>query len=158
MSKEITRTLPTFLRPRLFLVRTPASIHTFPNGSLYCINIQTLRLTLPSRALVKKASNFEYITTNLQREVNIYGLSGVASAQCFRKMYEKIDDSTIALEWLDTTLAEVKYRPDMRTYSIINAVLKAEFTSCVILEDHKYVNTGRIPGLNELAFANYSRL
>ncbi|CAI7660722.1 unnamed protein product [Penicillium palitans] len=96
---------------------------------------------VPEWALVKKASNFEYITTNLQREVNIYGLSGVASAQCFRKMYEKIDDSTIALEWLDTTLAEVKYRPDMRTYSIINAVLKAEFTSCVILEDHKYVNT-----------------
>ena len=113
---------------------------------------------MPSRALVKKASNFEYITTNLQREVNIYGLPGVASAQCFRKMYEKIDDSTIALEWLDTTLAEVKYRPDIRTYSIINAVLKAAFTSCLILEDYKYVNTGRIPGLNELAFANYSRL
>jgi hypothetical protein len=158
LSKEITCTIPTFLRPRLFHARTLASTSKLLNGSLYCTShIQTLRLTLP-RALVKKASNFEDATVNLQREVNIYGLPGVASAVCFRKMYEKIDDSTIALEWLDTTLAEVKYRPDMRTYSIIKAVLKAALTSCVILEDHKYVNTGRIPGLNELAFTNYSRL
>lgn len=113
---------------------------------------------MPSRALVKKASNFEYITTNLQREVNIYGLPGVASAQCFRKMYEKIDDSTIALEWLDTTLAEVKYHPDMRIYSLIKTLLRAAFTSCVVLEDHKHVNTGRMSGLEELAFANYHRL
>jgi hypothetical protein len=159
LSKEITCTIPTFLRPRLLHVRTLASTSKLLNGSLYCTShIQTLRLTLPPRALIKKASNFEDATVNLQREVNIYGLPGVASAVCFRKMYEKIDDSTIALEWLDTTLAEVKYRPDMRTYSIIKAVLNAALTSCVILEDHKYVNTGRIPGLNELAFANYSRL
>lgn len=159
LSKEITCTIPTFLGPRLFHVRFLASTPKLPNGSLYCTShIQTLRLTLPPRALIKKASNFEHATVNLQREVNIYGLPDVASAKCFRKMYEKIDDSTIALEWLDTTLAEVTYRPDMRTYSIIKAVLKAVFTSCAILEGHKYVNTGRIPSLNELVFANYSRL
>ncbi|CRL23802.1 Serine/threonine-protein kinase DCLK [Penicillium camemberti] len=112
---------------------------------------------VPEWALVKKASNFEYITTNLQREVNIYGLPGVASAQCFRKMYEKIDDSTIALEWLDTTLAEVKYRPDIRTYSIINAVLKAAFTSCLILEDYKYVNTDYKPANILLSNINTNR-
>lgn len=158
LSKEITCTIPTFLGPRLFHVRFLASTAKLPTGSLYCTShIQTLRLTLPPRALIKNASNFEHATVNLQREVNIYGLPDVASAKCFRKMYEKIYDSTIALEWLDTTLAEVTYR-DMRTYSIIKAVLKTAFTSCVILEDYKYVNTGRIPGLNELAFANYSRL
>lgn len=108
--------------------------------------------------MIKKASNYEHAAKDLQREVEIYGLPGVASAGCFREMYEQIDDSTIALEWLDTTLAEVKYHPDMRIYRIIKSVLTAAFTSCVVLEDRKYVNTGRIPGPNELAFANYSRL
>ena len=72
-------------------------------------------------------------------------------------MYEKIDDSTIALEWLDTTLAEMKYRPEMRIYSVITAV-KAAFTSCIILGDQQHVNTGRILGLDELSFTDYSRL
>ncbi|KAJ6118792.1 hypothetical protein N7471_013412 [Penicillium samsonianum] len=100
---------------------------------------------VPKWAFIKRASNFEYATENLPREVKIYGLPGVASAECFRKMYEKIDDSTIALEWLDTTLAEVEYHPDMRIYSIIKSVLKAAFTSCVVLEDHKHVNTDYKP-------------
>ncbi|CAI7641828.1 unnamed protein product [Penicillium viridicatum] len=39
----------------------------------------------------------------------------------------------------------------MRTYSIIKAVLKAAFTSCVILEDHKYVNT--VVPVGELLYA-----
>ncbi|KAJ5795040.1 hypothetical protein N7457_001639 [Penicillium paradoxum] len=99
----------------------------------------------PKWALIKRASNIEYATENLQREVKIYGLPCVASAECFRKMYEKIDDSTIALEWLDTTLAEVEYHPGMRIYSIIKSVLKAAFTSCVVLEDHKHVNTDYKP-------------
>lgn len=111
-----------------------------------------------TRALIKKASNSEDATVDLQREVNIYGLPSVASAVCFRKMYEKIDESTIALEQLDTTLSEVKYHPDIGIYSIIKAFLKAALISYVILEDYKYVNTGRIPGLNQLALANYPRL
>lgn len=117
-----------------------------------------LRLTLSPRAVIKKVSTYEHIARNLQREVKTYGLPEVASAECFRKMYEKIDDSTIALEWLDTTLAEMKYRPEMRVYSVITAVLKAAFTSCVILEDQQHVNTGRILGLDELSFTDYSRL
>lgn len=76
-------------------------------------------------------------------------------------MYDAmIDDGTdgsvtyIALEWLDTTLAEVKYQPDSLTYALIKTVLKATLTSCVVLEDQKHVNTGTVPGLKELAFPN----
>lgn len=48
----------------------------------------------------------------------------------------------IALEWLDTTLAQLKYLPNMRTYAIIATFLKAVLESCVVLEIQKYVNTG----------------
>ncbi|KAJ6126017.1 hypothetical protein N7471_010510 [Penicillium samsonianum] len=97
---------------------------------------------VPKWALIKVASpSDENATKNMQREVLTYRLPGVASAKCFRKMYDVIDDSTIALEWLDTTLAEVEYHPDMRIYSLINTFLRAAFTSCVVLEDHKHVNT-----------------
>ncbi|KGO73366.1 hypothetical protein PITC_086540 [Penicillium italicum] len=97
---------------------------------------------VPRWALIKVASySDENATKNMRREVLTYRLPGVASAKCFRKMYDVIDDSTIALEWLDTTLAEVKYHPDMRIYSLIRTVLRAAFTSCVVLEDYKHVNT-----------------
>ncbi|KAJ9217141.1 hypothetical protein DTO166G4_1196 [Paecilomyces variotii] len=89
---------------------------------------------------------------NLDRERSTYHLPGVASAVCFRKMYDAmIDDGTdgsvtyIALEWLDTTLAEVKYQPDSLTYALIKTVLKATLTSCVVLEDQKRVNTDYKP-------------
>lgn len=60
-----------------------------------------------------------------------------------------INDSTIALEWLDTTLAELKYQPNViGTHSLIVAVLRAALTSCVVLGDSKYVNTGKVPILN----------
>lgn len=95
---------------------------------------------------------------NMVRERQTYLLPGVASAECFRKMYDVIDNNTIALEWLDTTLAEVKFHPDMRTYSLIIALLRPVLTSCVILEGHKRVNTGGVLGLGELASADYPRL
>jgi hypothetical protein len=103
-------------------------------------------LTRPFRALIKVAlPGDEIATKNMQREVLTYRLPDVASAECFRKMYDIIDDSTIALEWLDTTLAEMKYCPEMRIYSLIKSSLKAAFISCVILEDYEYVNIGRVP-------------
>ncbi|PGH01636.1 serine/threonine protein kinase [Polytolypa hystricis UAMH7299] len=71
---------------------------------------------------------------NLTRECQSYLLPGVASAACFRQLYDVVNDSTIALEWLDTTLAEVKYQPDMRTYTLIKTFLRAALTSCVVLE------------------------
>lgn len=96
------------------------------------------------RALIKVASPHDEIgTKNMQREVLTYCLPGLSSAKCFRKMYDIIDETAIALEWLDTTLAEVKYQPDMGI--LIKSVLEAALTSCVVLEGQKYVNTGRMP-------------
>jgi hypothetical protein len=59
-------------------------------------------------------------------------------------MYDVIDNHTIALEWLDTTLADVKYQPDMRTYGLIKTVLKETLTSCDVLDGQQCVNTGTI--------------
>lgn len=94
----------------------------------------------------------------MNRELRTYRLPGVTSTECFRKLHDVIDNSTIALEWLDTTLAEVKYEPDMCTYSLIRSVLRAVLNSCVTLQGHKYVNTGRATALEELVFADYPRL
>lgn len=131
-----------------------------PNGSLCCNNhIQTLTLNLPLSALIKVALPSDATAMeNMDRERQTYRLPGVASAECFRKMYDVIGNSTVALEWLDTTLAEVKYQPDMRTYSLITTFLRAVLTSCVVLEGHKCVNTGRVPCFEELATANCPRL
>ncbi|CAP97567.1 hypothetical protein PCH_Pc22g02790 [Penicillium rubens Wisconsin 54-1255] len=57
----------------------------------------------------------------------------VASAQCFRKMYDMIDESTIALEWLDTTLAELKYCPDMH-YKPVNILLSGIQTNAKVAD------------------------
>ncbi|CAI7573741.1 unnamed protein product [Penicillium glandicola] len=101
----------------------------------------------PKWAFIKRALLSDTTATlNLEREIHAYRLPGVASTQCFRKMYDEIDDSTIALEWLDTTLAELKYRPnDMGTHSLMISVIRAALTSCVILEGSKYVNTDYKP-------------
>ncbi|XHF99305.1 hypothetical protein AWENTII_002812 [Aspergillus wentii] len=100
----------------------------------------------PKWALIKAASPSDATTIqNMDRECQTYRLPGVVSAECFRKLYDVIDDSTIALEWLDTTLAEVKYQPNRCTYSLIKTVLKAALTSCVVLEGHQCVNTDYKP-------------
>ncbi|KAJ5202317.1 hypothetical protein N7449_004396 [Penicillium cf. viridicatum] len=85
---------------------------------------------VPEWALIKVAlPSDENATKNIQRKVLTYRLPGIASAKYFRKMYD-----------LDTTLADVKYHPNMRIYSLIKTFLRAAFTSCVVLEDHKHVN------------------
>lgn len=94
----------------------------------------------------------------MNQELRTYRLPGVTSTECFRKLYDVIDNDMIAMEWLDTTLAEVKYQPDMCTYSLITSVLRAVLTSCVTLECHKYVNTGRVTAPEELAFTDCPRL
>lgn len=94
----------------------------------------------------------------VDRECQTYRLPGVASAECFRRMYDGVDNSTIALEWLDTTLAEMRYQPGIRSHSLIATILREVLTSCVILEGHKYVNTGRVPDRGDLAPVNYPRL
>jgi hypothetical protein len=117
------------------------------------------RLTLPLRAMIKTASPQDTIATeNLRREYTSYRLPGVCSAACFRKMYDKIDDCTLAVECLDTTLAEVEYRPDMRTYALIKSCLGAALASSDILNCQGHVNTGAVYNLRESAFAYRSRL
>lgn len=53
-----------------------------------------------------------------------------------------INNNTIALEWLDTSLAEVEFLPDTRTYALIKEVLNTALVSCVVLDGQGYVNTG----------------
>lgn len=116
------------------------------NGSLYCCDyISVLELIHPTRAIIKKALPGDKIASkNLERECRSYRLPGVASATCFRELYDVIDSHTIALEWLDSTLADVKYQPNRRTYAIIKEVVKEALTSCVVLDRQQYVNTGEI--------------
>jgi hypothetical protein len=115
-----------------------------PNGSPYSAKSeQSHRLILSRRAIVKAALPTEPTTIeNIDRERTIYRLAGVSSAACFRQIYDVLHDNTIALEWLDTTLAEVTFQPNMRTYALIKALLKAALQSCIVLDNHGYVNTG----------------
>ncbi|KAL3477402.1 hypothetical protein BJX99DRAFT_269811 [Aspergillus californicus] len=84
-------------------------------------------LKIPKWAFIKVASPSDAIAMqNLDRERQTYQLP-----------------VTLALEWLDTTLAEVKYLPDIRTYSLIMTFLRAVLTSRV-LEDHKYIKPANI--------------
>lgn len=95
------------------------------------------------RAIIKKSlSEDEIATENLARECQAYGLPAVASATCFRSLYDVIDRHTIALEWLDTTLSSIAYCPSMRIYNIMRAVLKSALLSCDALTKHQHVNTG----------------
>ncbi|KAJ5493845.1 hypothetical protein N7463_009932 [Penicillium fimorum] len=82
---------------------------------------------------------------NIDRKIRVYSLPGVTSTRCFRKLYGVIDNSTIVLEWLDTTLAELRYKPnDIGTHSLIASVIRAAITSCVVLVGSKYLNIGNI--------------
>lgn len=120
-----------------------------PDTPKWLVGFQRLCLTQyftlihPSRAVIKKAlPGDEIASENVERECRSYRLPGVASATCFRQLYDVIDNHTIALEWLDPTLADVKYQPDTHTYAIIKAVIREALTSCVILDRQQYVNTG----------------
>ncbi|KAF2672887.1 hypothetical protein BT63DRAFT_450913 [Microthyrium microscopicum] len=106
----------------------------------------------PQWAFIKAASPSDTTATeNLERERQSYLLPGVASAACFRKLYNVFDNSIgstgtcIALEWLDTTLAEVKYLPGALNYAIIQSFLRAALSSCIVLENQKFVNTDYKP-------------
>ncbi|PYH46601.1 uncharacterized protein BP01DRAFT_338092 [Aspergillus saccharolyticus JOP 1030-1] len=102
--------------------------------------------TTPRWASIKVASPSDPISVqNLAREYQVYCLPAIASAKCFRTFYDLIDNKTIALEWLDTTLAEVEYQPTTYIYSLISEVLRALLQSCVILEALGFVNTDYKP-------------
>ena len=113
------------------------------------IPLSFARLILLLRAFIKAASPGDAIATeDMERERQSYLIPGIASAACVRKLYDVFDNSAgsagtcIALEWLDTTLARVKYLPDALTYAIIQSVLRAALSSCMVLENQRYVNTG----------------
>ncbi|KAA8611687.1 Serine/threonine-protein kinase DCLK [Pyrenophora tritici-repentis] len=92
--------------------------------------------------VIKTASSKnESAMSALGRKCATYRLPGVSSAPCFRKLYDEIDDCTLACEWLETTLGDLRYRPEMRIYAIIKACLNAALASCVVLDDQGYVNT-----------------
>ncbi|PGH03753.1 serine/threonine protein kinase [Blastomyces parvus] len=108
----------------------------------------------PRWAFIKMPSpEHEVSAKELQREHDIYRLPSVESAASFRKLYDVSSDSMdtgktdprriryAAFEWLDITLRDVEYHPDIHTYALIGAVLKATLASCAILEDKKLVNT-----------------
>lgn len=102
-------------------------------------------LTCLHRAIIKTASIDDGVAKeNLKRERQIYNLPGIASARCFRRMYDTFEDHSIALELLETTLANVKYQSNNQCYAIIKAVLKEKLTSCDVLAGQNYVNTGAI--------------
>ncbi|KAK0114848.1 hypothetical protein ONS96_013330 [Cadophora gregata f. sp. sojae] len=106
----------------------------------------------PQWAFIKAASPSDATATeNLERERRSYLIPGVASAACFRKLYDVFENSMggtgtcIALEWLDTTLSEVKYLPGAANYAIIQSVLRAALSSCIVLENQNFVNTDYKP-------------
>lgn len=100
-----------------------------PRWFIMCINrLQTLRLILYPRVIIKAASPDDTnAMENLNREIQSYLLPGVASAIYFRQLYDVMDNNTLALEWLDTTLAEVRYQPSMHAYTLTKTVLDAAF-------------------------------
>ncbi|KAK2748459.1 hypothetical protein FQN55_004399 [Onygenales sp. PD_40] len=128
-------------------------------------------LDAPQWAFIKTAApNDQHAKENLKRECESYLIPSIASGACFRKMYDVIGDPMnigngdggsvpyTAFEWLETTLADVQYRPSMSNYAIIRAVVKTVLRSCIILADRELVNTGRQPDLEGLASANQLRL
>lgn len=48
----------------------------------------------------------------------------------------------VSLEWLETTLSQVKYQSGKDAYVLVEKVLSAALHSCVVLESHDHVNTG----------------
>lgn len=122
-----------------------------PNGFLWYHHPRSATLILLLRAAIKAAvSSDTEGKDSLRSESSIYSLPGVASAACIRKLYEVLDFSMgehsgtcLALEWLDTTLAEVRYQPGAITYAIIQSLLRSALSSCTVLENNKVVNTGK---------------
>lgn len=120
-----------------------------PNGSSLSVPAKcehSLKLIPFPRAIIKTASpDDEMNVAALIREKNTYRLPGVSSALCYRKIYDEIDDNTVALEWLDLTLQNLKYQPHSLAYSLIMASMRASLASAAVLERQEYVNTGTVP-------------
>ncbi|OJD12621.1 hypothetical protein ACJ73_09319 [Blastomyces percursus] len=103
-------------------------------------------LDAPQWAFIKTAApNDPHAKENLKRERENYLLPSIASGACFRKMYDAIGDPTnignsdgggisyAAFEWLETTLADMEYRPGKCKYAIAKAIIETVLRSCIIL-------------------------
>ena len=101
VSKETERIYPPFLELKSFHVKLSSAV---PSGLSCWVNLLgNVRLTLLFRALIKGASpDNATAAENLDREYQSYCLPGVASAACFRKLYDVIrvrgSETCIALE------------------------------------------------------------
>lgn len=122
-----------------------------PNGSFLSVPAKcahSLKLIPFPRAIIKAASPDDELNVEaLGREKKTYRLPGVSSAPCYRKIYDEIDDNTVALEWLDGTLQDLKYQPQSLIYAIIKASMRASLASAAVIERQEYVNTGTVPAL-----------
>ncbi|KAL6705598.1 hypothetical protein ACN47E_006545 [Coniothyrium glycines] len=105
---------------------------------------------VPQWSFIKGASNDNTIAMeDLNRECQSYLLPGIATPSCFRKLYDVVDtvseaaasDRYMALEWLETTLAQVKYQPGKDIDVLVEKVLSATLHSCVVLDGYGLVNT-----------------
>ncbi|KAI1120585.1 kinase-like domain-containing protein [Nemania abortiva] len=108
----------------------------------------------PTWAVIKTAlPNDDVAQQNLRREYDTYRLLEVANSPYFRKMYDGIDNpnnfdtdatettSFLALEWLDSTLADLRYTDVMFNYSIMKAVIDTMLSSSGVLDGQVRVNT-----------------
>ncbi|OOF91832.1 hypothetical protein ASPCADRAFT_133908 [Aspergillus carbonarius ITEM 5010] len=104
--------------------------------------------TPPQWAVIKIPSPRQWHATGMtfmECERLAYSFADVNTSGYFRQLYQMIDHRTLALEWMDTTLDQIPYQPNMRTFSLILIVLKAVLESCVILDKSQHVNANIHP-------------
>lgn len=107
------------------------------------------------RAVIKMAQpDDKYARQDLKRERDVYHLPDVATSPYFRKMYDTVGDSlyfdnntseiipSLALEWMELTLANLPYANVERSYTIVKAVIDAVLSSSVVLASQNRVDTG----------------
>ncbi|RAK96467.1 kinase-like protein [Aspergillus ibericus CBS 121593] len=132
---------------------------------LALIGGNALRTTTVFQAEVISEAMIKIVSTShpedmesMRCEVGVYGYPNVATADCFRRLYEVLDNRTMVFEWLDTTLAEVPFQPTPDCYALILAVLRAALRSCVHLESHRRVNADIQPTNILISNLNTDRL
>ncbi|KAF2453077.1 kinase-like domain-containing protein [Lineolata rhizophorae] len=89
---------------------------------------------------------------NLKREYDTYCLPEVANSPYFREMYDGIDNphnsdtdatettSFLALEWLDSTLADLRYADVVFNYNIMKVIIENMLSSSDVLDQLSLIN------------------
>lgn len=115
---------------------------------------QVLKLTPQNRAAIKCAPpGKEYARWDLIREYEAYCVDKIASNHYFREFYDVVgdpkgfDDEThdatprLALEWMNTTFADVLLKPDIRSHVLIKHIIHTLMLSYICLGQAKIINT-----------------